>query len=164
MKYIPKILQVLMLALCGAGIGYILKLPIGLLIGSFFIISIAQIYGLNALPLRKDAQQGIQMLIGGFVGLNLNSDLLPYLLNLIISGLMASIAHLLFAFLFAYLLTKYLKFDWITALCGTIPAGMSEVSIVAGEVGADVQTVMLMHLFRVSLLVIIIPIMINFLL
>ena len=163
MKNIPKSFVILTLALCGAGIGHLLKLPMGILIGSFGVIAIAQIYGLNAPPLNKKVKQGIQMVIGGFVGLNINSEILPYFLKLVIPGLMATLAHLIFAFFFAFILTKYLKLDWVTALSGTIPAGMSEVAMVAEEMGADVQTVMLMHLFRLSLIIITLPILIKIL-
>ncbi|MGG0670352.1 AbrB family transcriptional regulator [Sporosarcina koreensis] len=162
MKMKPFLL--IAIASIGALIGYILKLPIGILIGSFLAIAIAQILGMGAAPLSKNKKQSVQMVIGGFVGLKMNHEQFPYLLDLLIPGILAAVAHLLTAFLFALLLSKYFQIDWITAICGSIPAGMSEASTIADEFGADTQTVMLIHLFRVSLLVTILPTIITLLL
>lgn len=164
MSQIRKRLFLLLLAVCGAVVGYILNLPIGILIGSFTIVALAKIVGLDAEPFNKRTKRSIQMLIGGFVGLNMDSDLFPYLLDLIIPGLVATIAHFLFAVFFAYLLTKIYKFDWITALCGSVPAGMSEISNISDEIGGNTPVVMLFHLFRVSLLITILPLVIHLLL
>lgn len=162
MKFKPYMLVVI--ACTGAFIGYVLKLPIGILIGSFLAIAIAQIFGMGALPLSKPVKQKVQMVIGGFVGLKLNHEQFPYFLNLLVPGILAAAAHLMAAFLFAIVLSKFFRIDWITAVCGSIPAGMSEASTIADEFNADVQTVMLIHLFRVSLLVTILPAIITLLL
>lgn len=159
-----KPLLILTTACFGAMIGHILELPIGILIGSFLAIAIAQIAGMGAAPLSKNKKQIVQMVIGGFVGLKMSRDQLPLILELLIPGILAAVAHIGVAFLFAQLLSKVFRIDWVTALCGSIPAGMSEASTIADEFGADVQTVMLMHLFRVSLLVTILPMIITFLL
>lgn len=159
-----RILLVIVIAAVGGLVGHILQLPIGILVGSFVAVGIAQIAGLGAKPLPKKSRQIVQMVIGGSVGLNMTHDLLPVILELLIPGLVAAIIHLLFAFLFAIFLTKYFEIDWVTAFCGCIPAGMSEAASTAYEVEADVQVVMLMHLFRVSILITILPWLLRFLL
>lgn len=151
------------IASTGAFIGYLLNLPIGILIGSFMAVGVAQVLGLGASPFKKRNRQFVQMAIGGVIGLNMTNDLLPYIVELLIPGIFAAVIHLLFAFLFALILTKYFRFDWATAFCGCIPAGMSEASTTANGVGADVQVVMLMHLFRVSILITFLPLLLSYL-
>lgn len=163
MNKVVRTLLVIMIASIGAFIGHILQLPIGILVGSFIAVGIAQIVGLGAAPLPKKARQIVQMVIGGIVGLNMTHDLVPVVLNLLVPGLIAATIHLLFAFLFAIFLTKYFGIDWVTAFCGCIPAGMSEAASTANEVEADVQIVMLMHLFRVSILITVLPWLLGFL-
>lgn len=151
------------LALMGAGLGYALKLPLGILIGSFLFIAAAQVFGMGFQPFSKQVKQIIQMLIGGIVGLNLKPEMLDHFVALFIPGLLVALCHILFALLMAFLLTKFFGVDWTTAICGTIPAGMSEIAAVSEEAGADVQKVMLMHLFRISFIIIILPLVISYL-
>lgn len=164
MREIMKRLVVICLALSGATVGFLLQLPIGLLVGSFLFVGIGQIAGLRASPMKKKNKQGVQMMIGGLVGLNVNSDLVPFIVDLIIPGLIAVTMHILFALLCTFVLVKFFKLDWVTAFCGSVPAGMSEISIIAIEFEADVQVVMLMQLFRLSLLIMILPLAIQLLL
>jgi membrane AbrB-like protein len=158
-----KMIPVLSLALIGSLLGFYLRVPLGILLGSFILVAIAQIAGLGAEPLTKRTRQGVQMIIGGTIGINMNHELLDEVLLLIIPGILLGIAHILTAVLLAVILMKFFKVDIITALCGTMPAGLSEVAVIAKEHDADVEYVILMHLFRVSMVVIVIPILVHLL-
>lgn len=164
MKRIKHVVIILTLALSGAYLGHILNLPMGILIGSFIVIAVSKIVWLDVPPLENKYRKIIQMVIGGLVGLNLTSDIASLFLKLLIPGLFAAFFHLLFAFMLAYLFTKQFHIDWLTALSGSIPAGMSEIANISQEINVDEQIVMLMHLFRLSLLILILPIVIKFLL
>ncbi|CEI81897.1 MULTISPECIES: AbrB family transcriptional regulator [Oceanobacillus] len=161
---LKKFVIVVSIASVGGYIGHILNLPIGILMGSFITVAIAKISGLKVPPLKKKYKQMIQMLVGGLIGLNLQPDIVSLFFNHIVPGLIATVFHLLFAFLIAYIFTKLFRFKWLTALSGSLPAGMSEISIVADEIDVDVEVVMLMHLFRISLLILILPVIIKLLL
>lgn len=158
-----KELLIIPIALTGALTGHLLQLPLGILIGSFLFIAFAQVQGAGFKPFSKHIKQGIQMLIGGMVGLSLDHDMLEHIMALLLPGLLVSICHILFACLVGLLLNKLFHIDWLTAICGTIPAGMSEIALVAEEAGADVQTVMLMHLFRVTFIITILPLLVSYL-
>lgn len=162
MNTFQKISIVLVLSITGAYVGYTLHLPIGLLVGSFVFIATAKIIGLDVPPLEKKYKQKIQMVIGGLVGLNLQPDVARLFLKVLIPGLFATFFHLLFAFFIAYSMSKLFGVKWLTALTGSIPAGMSEISNIAEEIDVDEQVVMLMHIFRVSLLILILPVLIKF--
>lgn len=156
-----RVVKVFFLMAAGSALGVYFQLPIGAVMGSFLTIAIAQMVGLGAKPLQVRSKRAIQMTIGGIAGLNINSELLNELKAIFIPGLLATLSHFILALIVAYWLQKVLKIDWFTALCGSIPAGMSEISIIAEDVDADVQLVTLMHLFRVSMLVTFLPFIIS---
>lgn len=162
MKNLKQKLIVILLALTGSYFGYLLNLPIGTLVGSLLFIAIAKISGLNIRPLPKKYKQKVQMVIGGLVGLNLQPNIANLFVSLLIPGLIATAIHIVIAFLVAYLLMKLFNFGWLTALTGSIPAGMSEIANVVEDIDVDEQTVMLMHVFRVSLLILILPMLIKY--
>lgn len=157
-----QIMAVIVLASAGAYFGYLLNLPIGLLVGSFIFIAAAKIIGLDVPPLKKKHKQKVQMVIGGLVGLNLQSDIPHIFISVLIPGLIAALFHLMMAFLIAFILMKLFGVKWLTALTGSIPAGMSEISNIVDDINVDEQVVMLMHIFRVSLLILILPVLIKF--
>lgn len=161
---IKKIIIVILLAVTGAFVGYSVNLPMGMLTGSFLIVAVAKITILDVPTLSSQYKQKIQMVIGGLVGLNLQPDVMKLFLKLFIPGLTAALGHLLFAILLAYMFTKVFKFNWHTGFIGSIPAGMSEVSNVVEEIDVDEQVVMLMHLFRLSILILLLPLLIRIIL
>lgn len=152
-----KIIKIIILVCCGAFFGIYFNLPIGALTGSFIAVATAQVMGLGAKRLNRRAKQGVQMFIGGIVGLNFNSELINEIKMLLLPGVLATLGHVFFAFILALLLKKYFAIDWLTALCGSIPAGMSEITVIANDIDTDIEQVILMHLFRVSMIVTILP-------
>lgn len=164
MSIFKKVMIVLVLSITGAFIGTVLHLPIGLLVGSFVFVATGKVIGLHVPPLAKKHKQKVQMIIGGLVGLNLQPGVAKLFFNLLIPGLFATVIHLLFAFLYAYIIMKIFGLKWLTVLIGSIPAGMSEISNIAEDIDVDEQVVMLMHIFRVSLLILVLPLLIKFIL
>ncbi len=159
---IKKIVVVIILACVGGYLGFILNLPMGVLVGSFIAIATAKICGLEVLPMEKKYKQKVQMVIGGLVGLNLQPQIGTLFLEFLVPGLIATIIHLIFAFIVAFIISRLFHFSWLTVLTGSIPAGMSEISNIVEEINVDEQVVMLMHLFRVSILVLVLPVMIKY--
>lgn len=158
-----RVISVISLALVGSCLGTYFQIPLGALLGSFILIASAQIVGLGADPMKKSTRQGVQMVIGGTVGMNMSHELLDELLFLILPGILLAIFHTLAAIILSIILMKVFKVNIITALCGTMPAGLSEVAVIAKEHEADVEYVILMHLFRVSIVVLVIPILVHYL-
>jgi membrane AbrB-like protein len=155
-------LYILGLVIIGAFLGIYFQVPIGALMGSFIFVATAQIFGLGAKPMKKNVKRGVQMVIGGLVGLNVNPEILAEIKTLFLPGILVTVGHMVFAFILALLLSKYLSIQWITALVGTIPAGMSEITTISNNLSADVRLVVMMHLFRVSMVVTILPAIISY--
>jgi membrane AbrB-like protein len=158
-----KIVPILSLALIGSFLGIYFQVPLGALLGSLILVAVAQIAGLEAKPLTKTTRQGVQMIIGGIVGINMTHELLDEMVYLIIPGILLAVSHIIVAGLLTIILMKVFKMDIITALCGAMPAGLSEVAVIANKHEANVEYVILMHLFRVSIVVLIMPLLVHLL-
>ncbi|MCP8615923.1 AbrB family transcriptional regulator [Salirhabdus salicampi] len=159
-----NIVQIIFLAILGSLIGYYLQIPIGVLVGSFVFVLIAQLAWLHMNPLPKKVRFYAQVLIGGVAGLNINRDILVQFKDLIIPSILSVILHILFSIGMAYILIKFLRTDRVTAITSIIPAGMSEIIFIAKELETDVQLVIITHLYRVMMIITLIPLLMKFLL
>lgn len=155
-------LMVLIVGFIGASLGALSQLPMGILLGSFISVALLQIMGFNAANYSKKTKQMIQMVIGGFIGLSIKPEMLQYISALIIPSIFAVLVHLLFALLLSLIYAKLFKISRFSAFVGVIPAGMSEVVLVLDDLKVDSQIIIFMHLFRISMLVILLPIIIKF--
>lgn len=157
-----SLLLLAIIAGCGAFLGNLLHLPIGLLVGSFIFVASAKVMGLNVPPMNRKYKQMVQMVIGGFVGLNLQPDIFDRLLTLLIPGVIATAFHILIAFIVSFILTKLFHIPPLTALMGSTPGGLSEIANIMDDVEVDRESVVLMHIFRISLIVLFLPALIKF--
>lgn len=157
----PKLI-VLIVGLIGAGLGHLSQLPMGVLLGSFLSVALLQVYNFNADQFSKRTKQAVQMLIGGFIGLSIKPEMLQFIPSLIIPSLIAVLVHLLFALLLSIIYSKIFNISRFSAFVGVIPAGMSEVVLVLDDLKVDSQVIVFMHLFRISMLVTLLPVLIKY--
>lgn len=151
----------LVAALGGLACTY-LKVPAGLLVGGLISVSVLNIAtGIVVAPPFLTVT--IQILSGTLIGssfskqdiLDIRSLLLPALLliggmlvnNLVVGSIVASLSEL----------------DLLSSLLGTIPGGVTEIVIMADQLGADVPAVAVMQLSRLILSLIFFPSLIKFL-
>jgi uncharacterized protein len=163
MKRIKMTVSLILLVTIGSFFGTVIRIPIGTLIGSFLFVAIAQVYGLGYKQLPVKFRYIVQILIGGLAGINITQEIFLEIKHLFLPALLSTTSHLLFAVIFSIILKRFFSIDGASALCGSIPAGMSEIAIIASDVDANVQLVILMHLFRVSLIITLLPLIITFL-
>lgn len=152
-----------LLALFGGGIGYLSGFPIGALLGALLIIGIIQ-FKTNQFPqLPFIAKKIIQVVIGGSVGLSFSHETLTLLKSIWAPALILLLLHTLFALLLAFVIIRFMKIDIITALCSAAPAGISEMVLIAEDYHASLPTIIVIHLFRILLIVTCIPVILHFL-
>ncbi|MGP4079985.1 AbrB family transcriptional regulator [Pseudalkalibacillus sp. R45] len=153
LKYI-----VLILASLAAGlVGFITKLPLGPLLGAMALVIVINFKTEMYSPLPIRVKRLIQTFIGGSIGLTFTSETFQLLQKLVMPALLISLLTIVSSVILAFILTKWLKVDQITSVCGLAPAGMSEMVLIAEERNANVPTVVTMHLFRILTIVTIIP-------
>lgn len=151
------------LALIGGIIGYLTNFPLGPLLGALIIIASVQMKT-NRLPvLPQKAKRVIQMLLGGSIGLSFTDETFAVLSSIWLPALILPTIQIGFCLLLAVFLIKFLKFDTMTAICSTAPAGMSEMIVLAEQYPVHTPTVVTIHLYRLMLIVSIMPFIIYYL-
>lgn len=157
-----KFSKMIVIALIGGTLGFITKFPIGPLLGSLFAIGFVQFITQEFSNLPINFQRFIQSLVGGSVGLTVNSETIQSLLSpeIWLVAFLIPLVHLIICLLLAVILSKFFKFDIITALCSTAPAGIGEMVMLSEKYNASQANVITIHLFRMLVIVIVIPIIV----
>lgn len=160
--FIPlKYLLLIVAALIAGLAGFMTGFPLGTLLGAMAIVIFINFKTEMYSPLPIRVKRMIQTFIGGSIGLTFTAETFYVLHTLIIPALLISLLTIVSAILLAMILTKLLKVDRTTSICGLAPAGMSEMVLIAEEEQANVPTVVTMHLFRILTIVTIIPIIVQ---
>lgn len=155
-----KVFFLIAVALLGGLIGYLTNFPIGALIGSLLAVAILN-FVTNKYPiLPLIIKRCIQIFIGANIGLSFTNETFLVLPKLILPGLLITLLTIIFSLILAYLLTRLLQVDRLTAVCGLAPAGMSEMVIIAENYQVNISTVVTMHLFRIITIITCIPVIV----
>ncbi len=148
------------IAIVGGFIGYLTKLPAGTM--SFAMISVATYNILTSkatLPLKK--RKYVQMCAGLTIGATITMADVLNLKNVIIPALMMLGGYAAVNILLSVIISRYTKVDLTTALFATSPGGVSDMALIAMEVGGDAPKIATMQLVRLLTAVTIFPLMIK---
>lgn len=125
-----------------------LRLPSGMMIGATLAVAAcAVLFGEIRLP--SWFSLGLQFLTGAYIGCKVTREKLlgclkrPQVIVFLVLGM------LVFNTVSGYLLAKTSQLDLLTAMFACAPGGMSDMMIVAGEMGADPVYVSLIQVMRV---------------
>lgn len=151
-----------LLGFIGAVIGYTTHFPLGVLLGSAFIISIWKITKNDLLKLPIKVKRVIQVIVGGNIGLAFTNQTFNILKSIWLPAIIISLINIVLALVLALLFYRILKYDILTALASSAPAGMSEMILLAEKYNTNVPTVVSIHLFRVVIIIIVIPFFVNY--
>lgn len=137
-----------------------LNIPVGWLLGAMIASATAANF-VGAPENAKSLRRAGQLLIGvGAVG-TLTQELLlevgGYLPLMLSVAIFANFAGILFARLFQSLA----RIDRKTAILSSLPAGMAEMSSLAVELGARVDIVVITHTIRVTLVLMVVPVLLD---
>lgn len=160
---LPKLLLLFTIALTGGLTGFFLRMPVGLLTGSMFAVAAAGLLNveLGRVPpvLRTIAQIGIGVVIASNVTL---STLRQFTLLagpvILLTGIM-----LLCSIGLAVVLHKMTGWNYPTCLLSTSLGGISQMSIIAEEMGADPLKVSILQTVRLVSILIVLPFIFNYL-
>lgn len=151
-----------LIGIFGGAIGYFLKIPAGAMSCSMLIVAIFNVRtGKSYMPLtlRKIIQSVGGALIGSRVGLNDVIEIKELFLPIIIMVL----AFCLMNIFVGFILYKTTNFSIMTALLSAAPGGMSDIAIMAEDLGANGSQVAMMQFIRVCFIISIYPIIIKLL-
>ncbi len=155
-----KVLYTILVASAGGIIGIKLKIPAGALIGAMIAVAIYNIFtGQGTIP--TNFKIFAQILVGGMIGLNFTMDTVYGLKNLIVPALMLVIGLTVFSICLGLIISKLTGLDLITALFSCSPGGLTDMTLIAEEYGAQTPKVALMHLMRLITVITVLPLVIK---
>ena len=158
-----RFLTTILVGLVGGLLGHISSIPAGALTGALVFVAVFNIFFFRLyIPIK--ISHGTQMLIGAVIGAGMTMDDVLSLKNIVIPALMAAFFLLTTGIFLGFLLNKIWKIDINTALIATSPGGLTGMSLIASDLGADISVVTSLHFVRLITLIIIYPIVMKLIL
>lgn len=150
-------LWTVLIGLAGALIGVKLRLPAGALVGSMVAVGLVNVWGAIPIPAPPAGIRfAMQVVLGILLGTKLTADTLLALKDVATSPALTVIA-VGTGVLSGYLISRWLGIERLTAILGTAPGGISDMSLIALDMGAQTSTVVVMHLARLISVVVVVP-------
>jgi len=155
-----------MLTLLAAGAGALLfrwlEIPAGTLVGSLTAVAI-----LNAAAQKVyfpiQARAVVQVFAGSYIGslISLQSLLSLQALILPMAFVIAQVMAMTFGA--AWVLRRFTTMDYATSLFSSVPGGITEMGIIAGEMGLNVPQIVMLHTCRIIAVIGMIPLLLHLL-
>lgn len=137
------------LLLAGAcAVARLFRIPSGPMLLALFFGSVLHIQGAIAIELPKWLMAGIYALLGWSVGLNFTQAILAHALRAVPKILLSVAALISFSAGLAYILTKALGIDALTAYLATSPGGLDAIAIIAASTHVDAPFVLALQTIR----------------
>ncbi|MDX2271449.1 MAG: AbrB family transcriptional regulator [Cyanobacteriota bacterium] len=151
-------LWTIMIGLAGAWVGIQFKVPAGALVGSMLAVGLVNACGAIAVPNPPSQVRLImQVVLGITLGSRLTAEVLVGMKDLWRPALLCTGIAVGTGVLSAYLISRWLGVERMTALLGTAPGGITDMSLIALDMGAQTSTVMVMHLARLISVIVVVP-------
>jgi membrane AbrB-like protein len=131
--------------------------PVGALLGALLVVAIVQLFSGKLPTFSPKGKRTIQILLGGNIGLSFSAESLHLIHTIWLPILIIPIIQLIIGVFIGFLLMRILKYDYATAFCSAVPAGMSEITFIAEIYHANVPLVITIHILRVFFIVFMIP-------
>lgn len=158
MNNFASYLWTLLIGIIGAFAGYKLKIPAGALVGSMLAVGLVNIFGHLQMPsFPSEVRFFLQLGLGILLGSKLSADTFYTLKELWRPAFLCAGIAIATGILSAFLISRCLGIEELTAFLGTAPGGISDMSLIALDMGAQSSTVTIMHLVRLVGVIIIVP-------
>ncbi|MDD4915290.1 MAG: AbrB family transcriptional regulator [Methylococcales bacterium] len=150
-------IETLVIILGGVGIGYVWKLPAGMLLIPLFAGSALQLGGLVDIEIPGWLLAAGYLCIGWQIGLRFTRSVLVHAARALPQIFVSILAVIMFCGGLAYILTRLLGIDLLTAYLATSPGGVDAVAIIAASANVNVGFVMTLQLSRALLVIFVGP-------
>lgn len=151
-----KIFITLLIGISGGLLGHKTGFPSGTLVGAMLAVGIFNmITNTGKLPTKTSLVT--QILVGTIIGLNFNTGNIKAISQLILPSIIAVIGLLSMSIVLGVVLYKTTGQDLVTALFSTCPGGLTSMTLVANEYGAQTQVVVLFHTLRLVSVITLMP-------
>lgn len=142
-------------------IGYFLKIPAGAMTFSMIAVGVFNIFlgrGYMPLTLRRITQ----MCAGALIGERMTFSDLIGIGDILLPALMILVGIVVTNLALGFLISRNSNLEITTALFSSAPGGMSDMTLIADELGADTPKVAVLQLIRVISVIALFPIIIKY--
>jgi len=148
--------KILVVAGIGGLLGVYLKIPVGALVLSLIFSSILKITT-STTQLNSKVRYFAQILAGSIIGNTFNKHSLEQIGKLFIPAILLLLSYLVINVLFGYIVYKKHILDLKSALFASSPAGATDISLIAGELGGDMPKIAAIQICRTLYTIIVLP-------
>ena len=161
-KTLGELAVTLVIALIFGRLGKAIGIPAGAITCSMFACAVYNILSDRAyMPLRL--RQFIQLFAGALIGCTVGLEQVMQMLRLYKVVLLAVLGFILLDLVAAWIIHRHTEMDIITALFSSAPGGLTDMALIAEDMGADSVKVAGMHTLRLIGVVMLYPSIISLL-
>jgi len=137
------------------------KIPAGDLLAGMIVAALLNPTWLRLAALPAAWRLFAQWIVGAGVGVTVTRETLRHFKPFALAGALMTVFLIASGLGLGWLLTQISDLDLVTALVGCAPGGADTMMILAGELGADPQIVAAMHVSRMLILMVLLPVLIK---
>lgn len=134
----------------GVVVGYIfmkIHVPGGMLVGAIFGVAVFNIFtGLAVIP--SIVKTIAQILAGAYIGSGINRGVLKKLPSVLGVLLIVLSGYIVITLSVGFLISRITEMDTLTAMMACVPGGMTDIPLIAADMGADVPKVAVLQFVR----------------
>lgn len=150
-----------LIALIAGLLGYSLKLPAGAMTFSMAAVGALNIfYSKGFMPLKL--RRLTQMFAGALIGSRVTYPDLIALKDIIFPAMILLSGIIIINLFIGFLINRTSSLELITSLLASAPGGLSDMALIAKDLGGDGPKVAILHLIRVISIIAIFPVIIKF--
>ena len=153
---LPQLLLALIIGTIGGAVFAYFQLPLPWMLGAMTFTTIASLAGLQ-MQVQRRIRMPMSAVIGVMLGAAFTPDLIDRLATWSVTIFGLFIYVLVACSLVMIYLRKVARYDLQTAYFSSSPGGLSEMTLVGAEMGADERVVGLSHALRILLVVMALP-------
>jgi membrane AbrB-like protein len=136
-----------------------LKVPAASLLGGVIAVGLARLLGAQFSYLPWFLQVALQVVLGTFIGLRFKKDTWPNMKRLGLPALIVSIWMLASCFAVGQVFQRLTRVSPVTAILGSAPGGVAELTMLAIDLDADAVVVASLQFMRLLAIIFVVPLL-----
>ena len=159
---IKTILKTAVIGIIGVFFFKLIHAPVPYLLGPMLAVLVTNRVFHLQMQWPKPLQNGGLIVIGYSLGISFNQEILKAMFQDIPLMFLLTTILFLFSCVFAFLISKYGKMDFPTALTSSVPGGLTQIVVFAQDMkGVNLSTVTFFHAIRVIMVVFLVPFIVH---
>lgn len=155
-RHLSNDLLILIVSGIGGAIGIYLGIPVGALIFSLIFSCLLKLTK-NTAQLNSNIRYLAQILAGSIIGSTFTRHSMTQIHQLIVPATLLLLSYLFINVLFGVIIYKRGILDLKSALFASSPAGATDISLIAGELGGDMPKIAAIQISRTIYTIVVLP-------